>query len=350
MKNYGVLKGRAVRFTRDDDSSPHAELLMDASGVKFRIAINVRSSRGPQHQRLVEYLIANDFKHPSFELAKGFSLGWTDLWNSANKEAAFDYVRSNLFRPSEMTPITHMKPGPNNDLFEFVEALFNRAINDPQANVYAYGERWGPEDNKPDKYFDFKPGNGVHLIHMNQGDSGGGNKKYSDGALVVDFPSSNRSAALFIKFQNQAWHTDETNADPIPDAPNVQPIPVPEGEHAQPWNVIADDSPYKLARIVAAMVNPDGGDRGNEFVTVLNTSAQVLNLEGWKILDQHDRADKISGSVNPGEAITLKLTGSGALLSNKGGTITIVNDAQLKVDGVAYSKSSAKKQGKPVIF
>ena len=66
MKNYGVLKGRAVRFTRDDDSSPHAELLMDASGVKFRIAINVRSSRGPQHQRLVEYLIANDFKHPSF--------------------------------------------------------------------------------------------------------------------------------------------------------------------------------------------------------------------------------------------------------------------------------------------
>ena len=40
-----------------------------------------------------------------------------------------------------------------------------------RAPSYAFGERWGPETPSKDKVFGFKPGNGVHDIHMNQGNS-----------------------------------------------------------------------------------------------------------------------------------------------------------------------------------
>ena len=57
MKTYGVLKGSAMAYKRDNDQDPHTELLMNVDGVSFRIAINVRSSRGPVKRRLVDYLI-----------------------------------------------------------------------------------------------------------------------------------------------------------------------------------------------------------------------------------------------------------------------------------------------------
>lgn len=350
MKNYGVLKGKAIQYKRDDDDSPHSELLMNVAGKSFRIAINVRSSRGPFHKRLIEYLIIHDIEHPSVDRARQLSTGWNDLKDGVKDDAAIDYIRSNIFRATDMKPITHFASGPNNDLFEHVEDLLQRAINDDSAVVYAFGERWGPEDEKKDAYFDFLPGNGVHLIHMNQGGSGDGNGTYRDGALIIDFPGSGTASALFLKFQNQVWHTDENDATPIGGAPAVPVVPIPDSGTIDPWLVVAPDSPYRLARIVAAMVNPHSDDPGHEFVTILNASDHTLNLTNWKILDQQDKADTISGSIEPGEATVLRLSGAGAQLSNKGGTITLLDSQGLKVDGVAYTKNDAKAEGKPIIF
>lgn len=350
MKNYGVLKGKAVQYTRDDDDSPHSELLMDVKGVSFRIAVNVRSSRGPVHKRLVEYLIMHDIRHPVVDRARELPVGWNDLTDGVQDDAAIDYIRSNIFRATDMKPITHLAPGPNNDLFEHVEDLFQRAITDDDAIVYAFGERWGPESGKKDAYFGFVPGNGVHLIHMNQGGSGDGNGTYRDGGLFIDFPGSQTTSALFIKFQNQVWHTHEDDATPIEDAPTVPVIPIPDTDIVEPWPVVSPDSPYHLARIVSAMVNPLGDDPGHEFVTIINTSDRTLDLTGWKILDRHDKADTISGLIEPGYATVLTLTGNGAQLSNKGGTITLLDSRGLKVDGVAYTKADAKAKGRPVVF
>jgi len=249
-----------------------------------------------------------------------------------------------------MKPVPHFAPGPNNDLFEYVEDLLQRAIEEDGAVVYAFGERWGPEIGKEDEYFHFLPGNGVHLIHMNQGGAGDGNGTFHDGALIIDFPKSGTAAALFLKFQNQVWHTDEHNATPITNAPQVPNVPIPTSGAIAPWPVVAADSPYHLARIIAAMVNPYSGDPGREFVTILNTTNHRLDLTNWKILDQQDKADTISGSIDPGEATIVRLSGEGAQLSNKGGTITLLDANGLKVDGVAYTKSDAKAEGKPVVF
>lgn len=350
MRNYGVLRGTAVQYERDNDQDPHSELLMNVEGVSFRIAINVRSSRGPVQKRLIEYLIMHDIKHPVVDRARELPTGWNDLKDGVKDGAAIDYIRSNIFRATDMKPITHLAPGQNNDLFEHVEDLLQRAINEDGAVVYAFGERWGPEQGKRDNYFDFEPGNGVHLIHMNQGGAGDGRGTYRDGALIIDFPQSGIASALFLKFQNQVWHTDDQDAMPIDAAPAVPVVPIPDTGTINPWPVVAPDSPYHLARIVAAMVNPRSDDPGDEFVTILNTSDHTLDLTNWKILDQQDKGDIISGSIKSGEATVFKLSGGGAQLSNKGGTITLLDSQGLKVDGVAYTKKDAKAEGKPVIF
>ncbi|MEB3156959.1 MAG: DUF2278 family protein, partial [Cyanobacteriota bacterium] len=172
MQNYGVLKGSAIAYKRDDDQDPHSELLMSVDGVSYRVAINVRSSRGPVQKRLVEYLVVEDLNHPVVDRARALPEGWNPITGSPAETAAIDYIRGNLFRPKDLKPLVHTKPGPDNDLFERVEDLVHRAIDDDGAVVYAFGERWGPETNKKDQYFRFKPGNGVHLIHMNQGGAG----------------------------------------------------------------------------------------------------------------------------------------------------------------------------------
>jgi uncharacterized protein YukJ len=350
MNNYGVLKGSAVAYKRDNDDDPHSELLLNVDGVSYRVAINVRSSRGPIQKRLIEYLILHDLNHPIVDRARALPQGWNELSPGSTNSPAIDYIRSNLFRATEMRPIVHTRPGPNNDLFERVEDLLQRAIDDDDAVVYAFGERWGPELTRKDEYFFFKPGNGVHLIHMNQGGTGDSGGRFRDGALLVDFPGSGLTMALFLKFQNQVWHTSGPRALPIPGAPAVAEVPIPETGEISAWNVLAPDSPYRLARIVAAMVNPRGTDRGAESVTILNSSDQDLDLTGWTLRDEQERTESLAGSVRPGEAITLPLSGSGARLSNEGGTITLLDASALKVDGVAYTRAEAQQEGRPVIF
>ncbi|MEY4353508.1 MAG: hypothetical protein RLZZ609_1749 [Cyanobacteriota bacterium] len=350
MKNYGVLKGSAVAYKRDDDQDPHSELLMSVDGESFRVAINVRSSRGPTQKRLVEYLILQDLNHPIVERARTLPEGWNPITGAPHETAAIDYIRSNLFRPKDLKPLIHTKPGPNNDLFERVEDLLQRAIKDQQAMVYAFGERWGPEASKKDQYFQFKPGNGVHLIHMNQGGAGDDGGRYRDGALLVDFPGSGTTNALFLKFQNQAWHTGGERALPIAGAPEVPEIPIPETGPIEPWDVVSADSPTHLAAIISAMVNPLGTDRGNESVTLLNTSTKTLDLSGWSLMDERERRQSLSGSVRPSEAITVALTSGGLQLNNRGGTITLLDARDLKVDGVAYTAAQAAVEGRPVVF
>jgi uncharacterized protein YukJ len=62
-------------------------------------------------------------------------------------------------------------PGPDNDLADKLDHFVARAAADPAARVYAFGQRWGPEQGTPDKVFGFAPSNGIHDIHMNQGNS-----------------------------------------------------------------------------------------------------------------------------------------------------------------------------------
>jgi hypothetical protein len=180
----------------------------------------------------------------------------------------------------------------------------------------------GLEASIRDKVFGFLPGNGVHDIHMNQGNSQqfrGDDGVWQDGGLLLHYPTQDQWVAIFLAFQSQAWHTDDRTGHAIP-------TPEP-GE------------PDHTVRIVAALVNPAGPAPEAETVTLVNASPQAIDLAGWSILDREKRRLVLdAGSLAAGDTIRIPLSPPVAL-GNRGGLITLLDLDGLKVDGVAYTKT-----------
>lgn len=89
---------------------------------------------------------------------------------------------------------------------------------------------------------------------------------------------------------------------------------------------------------------------GKETITILNTTANNINLEGWLLADQIKQKMPLSGSLVAGETLRISLSGKNIQLSNKGGIITLLNQKGLKVDAVFYTKGEIKEQGKTIVF
>ncbi len=339
LRNYGVLKGRPISKRIGAGQSPHFQIHIIDETTDYRIAINVKSKLSPSE---LLFLVDDRFEHPVTQDLPDFKNGFTSI-DSKPGGTALDYIRGNLFNQRNMTPLAHNIPGPDNDLNEKIDQLAERAVFDENAMVYAFGERWGPENNKKDKYFGFKPGNGIHDIHMNQGNTGNFVKDdgvWQDGGLLFHFPEQDQWVGIFLAFQSQSWHTDDTTGHRIADIP--VPIPVPEQPEAVPDGMV---------RIIAAKVNPSGGDVGNETVILINTTPETIDLNGWSIADKNKKKQILPGpEFGPGETATITLSGSGAQLSNKGGLITLLDKQGIKVDGVAYLRAQAKKQGWTLVF
>lgn len=345
LKNYGVLKGKAIEVRLGSGQNPHYQVYVVDDTTDYRIAINVQSKLSPSE---LEYLIDDNFSHPITALLEEVPPGHTRIASKPGT-AALDYIRGNLFDRSKMRPLPFNVPGIDNDLNEKIDSVMQRAVADEEAVVYAFGERWGPENNKKDKYFGFLPGNGIHDIHMNQSNVGsfvGADGVWQDGALLVHFPSQGQWVAVFLKFQSQGWHTDDKTGHKIgAPEPFVPPsVPVPPGPSPLPT---ADD-PQGLVRIVAALVNSVQSPEV-EVVTLLNASPREIDLQGWALLDGQKNRQKLAGKLKPGEARAVRVEKPVAL-SNKGGMITVLDENGLKVDGVSYTKAQASNPGWTIVF
>jgi uncharacterized protein YukJ len=207
LKRYGLLKGTAIGHVRDADDD-HYQILIRAGNTLHRIAVNVKSAakNAPSHL-LFQTMVA-----VPTALKKGLRAQSAGYQNLASKPGglAQDYVRGGTVRPSSMQPVPPDKPGGDNDLKDKLEDAVVRAMAAKGSVVYAFGEKWGPEAKRRDQYFHFKPGNGIHDIHMNQRSSGkwkGDNGVYQDGALFVEYPGD-KWRAFFLAFQSQTFNTD----------------------------------------------------------------------------------------------------------------------------------------------
>lgn len=217
------------------------------------------------------------------------------------------------------------------------------------STIYAFGESWGPEQ-KADKIFGFKPGRGIHDIHFNQGNPPGrfaaSNGPWQDGGLVFHFPTANQWVAVFLKFQTQAWHSDDVGGAPIipadPDHPNLPHAPV-SGNQIPPFDV-----PDGLVRIVGALVN-DVNTPEHETVTLLSTADVPIDLAGWVIRDKQKNAMTLDGVLSPGATRAIDIVPPVAL-SNKGGLITLLDANGVKVHGVSYTKEQARQPGRTIPF
>ncbi|NEA98022.1 DUF2278 family protein [Streptomyces sp. SID13726] len=335
LKTYGVLITRADDTRREGGhDTPHYQIhLADDAGTHYRAAVNVLSSEQPSE---LLYLVSEDFRHPVTDRLEGLEGGWNTL-PSGPGGPNLDFVRGNLFDPALLRTLPPDVSGPDNDLADLLDHHVRRAVADPQARLYVFGERWGPETGVKDKVFGFKPGNGIHDIHMNQGNSRrfqGDDGVWQDGGLLIHFPAQRRWVGVFLAFQSQSWHTDDLTGhtlegvDPTRPEPGTQPV-----------------------RLVAALVNPRGPAPEPESVTLLNASPDPVDLTGWRLLDRLGQSSPVPpGPLAAGATLLAPLGGGGAQLGNHGGEITLLDANSLKVHGVSYTAEQAGREGWSVVF
>ncbi|WP_244818210.1 DUF2278 family protein [Caballeronia sp. Lep1P3] len=204
---YGALVGRVTDGKENPNgSSPHYEILVDAAGTPYRIAVNIRSVEGSEVLAYSDEHYANDTK---LGLAKRFAgaQGFTALSIGENGEG-LDYLRDDLFPLDRMAPIA--PDGNSGTLSALLDAQIQRAKADTHAVVVAIGDKF--DDYATREPLVFSLGRGVHDIHMMQGNSGrfaDDNRINGDGALFIRF-SDGETFALFVRFATQATKTDDS--------------------------------------------------------------------------------------------------------------------------------------------
>lgn len=329
INNYGVLKGKTKDTREGQGNSPHFQVKV-SDHERFRIAINVKSQVEPS---TLLYYVDDNFDHPILRDLQQLPFGFKKLDCKAGG-MALDFIRGNLFDATQMKLLPYNVPGPDNDLNELLQKYITRSMAMQSSVIYAFGQRWGPEKDKPDDYFDFLPGNGIHDIHMNQGnapkwktDDG----PWQDGGLIFHFPDENRWVAVFLSFQSQCFHTDDATGHRIPEACDV---PAADGRVC----------------IVAALVNPVGPDRGLENVTILNITPEPIDLNDWKLADRNKKKTPLSGILKAGQTMTIVIPETGINLPNDGGIITLLDTNGRKVHGVSYTAKDAAKKGWTIVF
>jgi uncharacterized protein YukJ len=336
IKPYGVLRAAVLDRRIETNDTPHYQIHLRAAGVDYRAAVNVRSQQRPPE---LLYVAVDAFEHPILERIAALPDGFTELTGDGTG-AALDYIRGNLFQREQMRPVPTAAPGPENDLGDFLDHYVRRALGEPEARAFVFGQSWGPETTTQDKIFHFLPGNGVHDVHMNQGNNGRfaeDDGVFQDGGLLLRF-APDEWVAIFLAFQSQSFHTDDTTGHTLPDLPAPGPAPTP-----------GPGEPDHLVRIVAALANPPGPAPEAETVTLLNTTPDEIDLTGWVVLDRGGNRRSLSGRLPAGEA-TRVVVAPPVQLGNRGGTITLLDARGLKVDGVAYTAGQAVREGWTIIF
>ncbi|MEK5468264.1 YukJ family protein [Paenibacillus sp. FSL R7-0210] len=226
-QGYGVLKCKLSNentIYKLGVKNNHVQVLVEVEGdinKKYRVAINIRSSAKAEHlpedtANQVLYYVGEHFK--AEETARWLTLesGFTKITRH-NRSLALDYIRGNLVIPSKMVALPNTNRNepensdPRNNLYDKITSYLKEA-QQQDATLYVFGEPWGPEEDKPDKYFGFSPGQGVHNIHMNQGNAGGyarENGTWQDGGVLIHFENEHRWVAIFLAFQSQSWCTND---------------------------------------------------------------------------------------------------------------------------------------------
>jgi uncharacterized protein YukJ len=338
IENYGVVKGRAVTRALDRNRHrPHYHLLVETGDAEFHVAVNVRSAvEGAE----LLYWIDEDLQHPATDLWEQFPSGFTPLDHEPTS-GAIDYIRGQIVDRRQFRVATRPRRGAGG-LPDLIEVHANRAISDPEVVIYAFGSRWGPKPRETDRTFrgrPIRPSDGIHNVHMNQGNRDLPGRRddhfvaesgpWQDGALLIHDRREETWAGLFFAFQSQEWHSDDASGQPV----------------VRPGRPVDD---FAVA-IVAALVNPRGPAPERETVTLLNRMRRPVNLDGWSLINTERERTKLSGTIAPGESITVDVSPD-APLGNRGGTIGLLDADGLKVDGVAYTARQASHEGDVLTF
>ncbi len=183
----------------------------------------------------------------------------------------------------------------------------------------------------------------------------GGSKKYSNQHYQVTITQIEELTGL--RFDNQVYEAnplyysegnnrDGENVKNFPEAIEVAKAEdmICKGQLRQTIN---DDLVDIF--IAAAMINPEGDDAGNEWISLINLGAEVVDINGWFLTDNSELKHKIGSIVlAPGQSTVIK--GLKPLkLANSGDIIKLFDSSGARIDWVNYTDKMVKT-GKPVLF
>ncbi len=224
------------------------------------------------------------------------------------------------------------QPG-DDALVQRLSGMFQLAKNQGQ-DVIFYGRTFKmTKPHQTDEAFGYTPDGpfGIHNIHMAQGDSPSlkvrdvENGIWGDGACFLWDENARRMTAIFLAFQAQAWHTD-TAGNAVAGATGAEP---PTYDYANGGALTPPAS--RAVEITSLHVQPDGA----ASVTVSNMTTTPLDLSRWKLaIDAGQPQSLPVSTLQPGEPLSISLSASA--FDAHGGVLTLINDAGLSVDSVAY--------------
>jgi uncharacterized protein YukJ len=339
-RRYSVFCGRVIDWQPETrGKSPHCHILLEGGGQRYRVAINTRSGTSHHRESDLLYFADDDFRHEITRRLTNVPDGVLQI-DSRPGGLALDYQRGGMFDRRHMRRIPANRPGPRNDLVDELDFYVEHSRTDPTCRVLAFGTRWGPEHGTPDLVFGFTPGNGIHDVHMNQGNRDEhwhDNGIWSDGGLIIHEPSHDRWSAIFLAFQTQSWHTDDRgNPIPYPDHRDRGPAP----EH--------QDRAHR-ARIVSAFIHSNDEKRGVEHVAIRNDGHEPLSVSGWRLLNRNGDAMILDGVVPPLTVRRFPLPDP-VPLSSRGGLIRLLDSNGEEVDGVSYTRHEVRRKHGTLTF
>ena len=199
---YGVLIGR-IRGIEPDiagEKTPHYMLVVETcDNESYDVAINCQST--DDNNPRVLYYADENCKNEVTNILKTMDFKFHEINYSKNinPDIAIDYIRNMSLNKDQMRALPYVIKG-DNDLKGFLNKNLKKAVDNENINVYVFGTYYNSY------------GQGVHNIHMNQGNRDkhyDENSIYHDGCFFIYLTEEDRWIACFLAFENQSWHTDE---------------------------------------------------------------------------------------------------------------------------------------------
>lgn len=335
--NYQCLRGKVDAFApAQPPTNPHLWVVVEESCRRWFATINVRSDKGepgePAGKSYLYYLVDTEFTHPIVASVLARPQGLSPIERSYGG-GAIDFQRGNLFDPAAMRILPPEGAG-DDRLVHRLSAMLQLA-KAQDCDVFFYGNAFAKDNpHQTDQAFGYTPDTpfGLDNIHMAQGDPRAldmrlhENGVWHDGACFIWDARARRMSAIFLAFQSQAWHTNE-GGDLIYGATGREPPRYDFSSGAV--------SPLPTLKRAAEITSAHRAPNGTSTIVVANMTAEAVDLTNWKLLvDAHQTYPLPATPLQPGQPLAAALP-AGAL-SDAGGLITLVNAADLSVDGVAY--------------
>lgn len=103
-------------------------------------------------------------------------------------------------------------------------------------------------------------------------------------------------------------------------------------------------------KLVAAMVNPIGEEKGNEYLLLLNSSPKPIRLSDWKIRVSRQNGEETLPNEELKTGDIYKHTMRKLRLGNNGSTIGLLTASGIEVQNATYSNSGSTKEGWLEVF